>query len=107
MPRPQKHVFVCNQARPAGHPRSSCNEKGCQAVNDEIFRQWQERNLFGQVAVTASGCLGPCNIGPSVLIYPENVMYGNITVQDVTEIFEKHLIGNEVVERLKAPADIW
>ncbi|OUD15327.1 (2Fe-2S) ferredoxin domain-containing protein [Thioflexithrix psekupsensis] len=107
MPRPQKHVFICNQARPAGHPRGSCAEKDCKAVTDEFFRQWQARNAFGQVSVTYSGCLGPCSIGPSVLVYPENVMYGNVTVDDVSEIFEKHLLGGEIVTRLQAPTDVW
>ena len=26
MPKPEKHVFICSQARPAGHPRGSCAE---------------------------------------------------------------------------------
>jgi len=35
MPRPAKHVFICSQARPPGHPRGSCAEKGCREVMDE------------------------------------------------------------------------
>ncbi|ALG68082.1 (2Fe-2S) ferredoxin domain-containing protein [Beggiatoa leptomitoformis] len=107
MPRPQKHVFVCAQSRPAGHPRGSCTERGCKPVIDEFFRQWQARNLFTTVSIAQSSCLGPCHLGTSVVVYPEGVMYGNVTIDDVSEIFEKHLIGDEVVERLVAPADAW
>ncbi|MBI3480513.1 MAG: (2Fe-2S) ferredoxin domain-containing protein [Nitrosomonadales bacterium] len=107
MPRPAKHVFVCSQARPPGHPRGSCGAKGCREVVDEFTKQWQQRQLFTQVAVTPTGCLGPCNAGPSVLVYPDGIMYGNVTKADVSVIFEEHLLGGKPVERLKMPADIW
>jgi (2Fe-2S) ferredoxin len=34
-------------------------------------------------------------------------MYSNVTKADVSEIFDEHLLGGKVVERLKTPADIW
>lgn len=107
MPKPEKHVFVCVQNRPAGHPRGSCGAKGCAAVAEEFMAQWQSRNLFDKVLVTTSGCIGPCNTGPSVLVYPEGVMYGGVTKENVSEIFEKHLIGGEPVEALKVSPEIW
>ncbi len=107
MPKPEKHVFVCAQNRPPGHPRGSCVERGCGEVLDEVFRQWQERNVMNRIAVTQSGCLGPCGHGPSVVVYPDGVMYGKVTAADVSEIFERHLLGGEVVERLLMPPDIW
>ncbi len=107
MPKPQRHVFVCSQSRPPGHPRGSCGERGGRAVMDEITRQWQQRQLFTQVAVTATGCLGPCGMGPAVLVYPEGIMYGNVTVADVSVIFDEHLLGGKPVERLIVPSEIW
>jgi (2Fe-2S) ferredoxin len=76
-------------------------------VVDEITRQWQQRQLFTEVAVTPTGCLGPCGMGPSVLVYPDGVMYGRVTVDDVNEIFESHLIGGKPVQRLIMPTNIW
>ena len=107
MAKPEKHVFVCSQSRPSGHPRGSCGEKGCREVVDEFMKQWQQRQLFTQVVVTPTGCLGPCSMGSSVLVYPEGIMYGNVTTADVSLIFDEHLIGGKPVERLKMPADIW
>ncbi|MDO8206646.1 MAG: (2Fe-2S) ferredoxin domain-containing protein [Gallionella sp.] len=107
MPKPQRHVFVCSQSRPAGHPRGSCGQRGCREVVDEFMKQWQQRQCFTQVAVTATACLGPCGMGPSVLVYPEGIMYGNVTVADVSEIFEEHLLGGRPVERLIVPSAIW
>ncbi|MGH2900974.1 MAG: (2Fe-2S) ferredoxin domain-containing protein, partial [Solirubrobacteraceae bacterium] len=36
-------------------------------------------------------------------VYPEQVWYGHVTVDDIPEIVEKHLVGGEVVERLRLP----
>jgi (2Fe-2S) ferredoxin len=107
MPRPQKHVFVCSQARPQGHPRGSCSEKGCSAVLDEFFYQFQQRQCFDKVQITATGCIGPCGQGPNVLVYPEGVFYTGVSKDDVSAIFDEHLLGGTPVERLKAPAEVW
>ncbi len=74
---------------------------------NEFLQQRQLRECFAQVQVTPSSCIGPCGMGPNVLVYPEGVMYSNVSPADVSEIFEDHLLGGKVVERLKAPADIW
>ena len=82
MPKPEKHVFICSQSRPQGHPRGSCGEKGCGGVIEEFLIQLQERNLFNTVAVTNTGCLGPCGMGPNVLVYPEGIFYGNVQKEE-------------------------
>lgn len=107
MPKPEKHVFLCAQARPPGHPRGSCSENGCAEVIDEFIYQLQERNCYGKIAITHTGCIGPCGTGPNVLVYPEGIMYGKVGKDDVNEIFEQHLLGDTPVERLKVPEDIW
>jgi len=107
MPKPEKHVFICSQARPPGHPRGSCAEKGCRDVLDEFLFQFQQRQCFDKVAITATACLGPCGIGTNVLVYPEGVLYGAVTKADVAAIFDEHLLGGTPVERLMAPADVW
>lgn len=107
MPRPEKHVLICTQQRPPGHPRGSCGLQGCGPVYEEFLQQLQSRNLFDRILVTATGCMGPCSEGPSVLVYPEGVMYSQVQKEQVGEIFDKHLIGGEPIESLKAPASVW
>lgn len=107
MPKPEKHVFVCTQGRPAGHPRGSCAEKGCAEVMNAFIDELQQRQLFDRIALTNTGCLGPCGIGPSVLIYPEGVLYGGVKKGDVARIFDEHLIGGTPVAGLIAPEDVW
>ena len=114
MPKPEKHVFVCTQSRPPGHPRGSCGEKNCNEVMEEFIMQLQgvaaaERraHAFNKVQVTATGCMGPCTEGPTVLVYPEGIMYGGVSKDDVNTIFEEHLLGDQPVERLLMSKEFW
>jgi (2Fe-2S) ferredoxin len=107
MPRPEKHVFVCMQSRPAGHPRPSCGQKNCAEVAEEFFWHLQQSQAFAKIQVSTSGCLGPCSEGPSVLVYPEGIMYGGVSKADVAEIFTEHLQNGKPVERLMMSEEYW
>ena len=52
------------------------------------------------VRVNKSGCLAQCGHGPMIAVYPENVWYAGVKLEDVTEIVERHLARGEVVQRL-------
>jgi len=108
MPKPKKHVLVCVQGRPDGHPRGSCQAKGCGPVWQKFSDEFAARKLWESgLQLTNTGCLGPCHLGPSVLVYPDGVMYTGVTPDDVDTIIDQHLLFNEPVERLMAPADVW
>ncbi len=107
MSKPQRHVFVCNQQRPPGHPRGSCAAKGASAVLQAFWAELQKRNAYDTVAITYSGCLGPCETGANVLVYPESVLYKAVTASDVQEIFDSHLVGGQPVEQLRAGPGVW
>ncbi len=107
MPKPAKHVFVCAQARPPGHPRGSCAQQGCAAVLQTFAQQFEQGQLHGQYALTTTGCLGACDQGPAVLVYPDGVMYAKVQPDDVAEIINGHLKEGTPVERLLAPAAVW
>ena len=107
MPKPEKHVFVCTQQRPPGHPRSSCGERQCAAVMEEFLWQVQHKELYDRIQVTATGCMGPCSAGPTVLVYPEGVMYSGVSKESVNTIIDEHLVGDKPVESLLMPAEFW
>lgn len=107
MSRPEKHIFVCTQNRAAGHPRGSCTSCGCGDVVNEFMNEIQSRNLTEKISLTNTGCLGPCLSGPTVLVYPEGVMYGKLTKDDVKTIFDQHILGDVFVESLMVPAELW
>ncbi len=99
--RYKKHVFICTNQRPEGHPRGCCREKGSEAIRDRLKDALKERGLLGKIRPNTSGCLDACEFGPSMVVYPDNIWYGGITVDDVEEIVEAHLVGGTPVERLR------
>ena len=48
-----------------------------------------------------------CEIGPAVVIYPNNIWYTGITIKDVDEIFEKSVLKNEIVNHLASSEKDW
>jgi (2Fe-2S) ferredoxin len=108
MGKPQRHVFVCTQNRPPQHPRGSCaGGRGSTAPLQAFWAEQQMRNAYDAVAITYSGCLGPCDQGANVLVYPEAVLYRGVTAADAEEIFTSHLERGEPVARLIAPETVW
>ncbi|TCK94575.1 DNA-binding IclR family transcriptional regulator [Paraburkholderia sp. BL9I2N2] len=101
MARPERHVFACNQNRPPQHPRVVCaGRKGSTALLKAFWAEQQKRQAPDTVAITYSGCLGPCDQGTNVLIYPDAVLYSGVTMADVEKIFTRQLEGREPVRRL-------
>lgn len=100
----EKHVFVCTNRRPDGAPRGCCAAKGADEVRERLKTLAKERKLPVKVRVNAAGCLDFCEQGVTVCVYPENVWYGGVAVDDVAEIVDRHLAGGVPVERLRIPA---
>ena len=42
-----------------------------------------------------------------MLVYPEGIMYSGVTPEDVGILIDEHLMFDQSVARLLAPADVW
>ena len=105
MARFQRHLFVCINDRGPEHPRGCCAQKGSEEVVAALKSRAFERGLKRIVRVNKAGCLDQCARGVTCVVYPEGVWYGGVTLEDVDEIVERHLIQGEPVERLVIPDD--
>jgi (2Fe-2S) ferredoxin len=87
------HVFVCINERQG--ERKSCgggNSKETRRLLKAAFRErgWSKTD----VRVSGSLCLGLCDEGPNVVVYPQQLWFSGVTVDRVDEIVsevEKHL----------------
>jgi (2Fe-2S) ferredoxin len=97
----ERHIFVCQTERPpAGRP--SCSGRGGAEILAALSEGVGSRpELWGKVAVTGCGCLGPCFDGPNLVVYPEGIWYAGVRVEDVSEIIESHMRDGRPVERLR------
>lgn len=100
----ERHVFVCTNERPAGHPRGCCKEKASEKLRDYLKARAKEAGL-DRVRINSAGCLDRCEFGPTMVIYPEGVWYSPKTTADMDEILNVHLIGGGRVRRLMLTPD--
>ena len=77
MEKPNKHIFVCASFRAGGEPQGVCNKKGSLGLMQYLQEGLSDRDM-NDVAVSMTGCLKVCDLGPALVVYPDNVWYGNI-----------------------------
>jgi len=103
MPSLQRHVFVCVNERPADNPKGCCKSKGGNEVRDALKAELNKRGLAKLIRANNAGCLDQCEAGVAIVVYPEQVWYGGVKVEDIPELVEQHLLNGHPVERLMLP----
>ncbi|RME19721.1 MAG: NADH-quinone oxidoreductase subunit F [Candidatus Zixiibacteriota bacterium] len=79
---------------------TGCMACGCERVIDELRNRIAEAKLDGEVEVKATGCPGPCEWGPLMTIFPENIFYVKVKPKDVPLIVDQTVKGGRIVEKL-------
>lgn len=101
IPQITRHLFLCaDQTKPKccpkdksitiwNHLKTRLKELGLDSPSGDrpscIFR-------------TKANCLRVCAAGPILVVYPDGVWYGNVTIDAIDRIIDEHLINNQVVE---------
>lgn len=93
------HVFACTQEKPDGKP--CCSGSGSQKILDALNQELTSSPLFDDVQVSSCGCLGLCDGGPVMIVYPEGTWYTKLTAADVKEIVQSHFCAGRKIERLE------
>lgn len=93
------HIFVCNNQRASGE-KMSCGDSHGLSLVAEFKTQLNALKLPLKIRTQKAGCLGICNFGPTIAIYPEGIFYVGVKLEDVKEIIESHILNKKTVERL-------
>jgi (2Fe-2S) ferredoxin len=92
----KKHVLVCTA--------SHCAQKGANEVIGKLRLDIVRRGLDIEILINTCGTIDLCDVGPNMVVYPDNIIYRGVTTKDLPEIIE-HLRGGAVVERLLLSPD--
>jgi (2Fe-2S) ferredoxin/SAM-dependent methyltransferase len=92
------HVIVCTQQKTENVP--SCAAAGGPEVLGALYGQLGKQGLADEVMVSATGCLGACDHGPVMIVYPDATWYGPVKPADVADIVSSHLKAGQPVARL-------
>ncbi|MDD3026728.1 MAG: NADH-quinone oxidoreductase subunit NuoF [Erysipelotrichaceae bacterium] len=81
-----------------------CAGTGCTIGNSgELIEKFKEEikhaGLENEISVKKTGCLGLCGVGPNVAVYPDNIIYKTVSVDDIKEIVTEHFLKGRPVQR--------
>lgn len=88
----RSHVMICGG--------TGCTSSGSKKIQEAFKRLIKSYGLDEEIKVVQTGCFGLCALGPVVIVYPDGTFYSRVTVEDVEEIVESHLLKGHIVERL-------
>lgn len=82
--RYKSHLFICTKSR--GGEQKACMDKLDPDMKSVLKDAIKDRGWKGVVRVSESSCLGICEIGPNIMIYPQEILLANVSMKDVPEI---------------------
>ena len=96
-----KKIYIC-----AG---TGCLSSGAEEVEERLIAELKKHSLEDKYpikeVIKKTGCVGPCSLGPIMIIKPENTFYGHLKPDDVEMIVKEHLIEGNPVESLLVEED--
>ncbi len=85
----KKQILICGGG-------GCASGKSLQMLN-KLWTLVKDNHAEDKVNVVVTGCFGLCARGPLMIVYPEGVFYGLLTMDKVERIFQEHILGNKVV----------
>ena len=86
------HVLVCGG--------TGCHAGGSAQVIAALESEIKKAGLEQEVCVVQTGCHGLCELGPVMIIYPDDILYVMVKPEDAGEIVQEHLLKGRPVSRL-------
>ena len=93
----RKHVFVCT------YGPYCCFDGDTEGLLKRLKQRVAEAGLRDEVRINRAGCLNQCGHGPNVVVYPDDVWYCGVQIEDADELFDEHLLNDRPVQRLLFP----
>ncbi|MGD0805535.1 MAG: NADH-ubiquinone oxidoreductase-F iron-sulfur binding region domain-containing protein [Candidatus Bathyarchaeia archaeon] len=84
---------------------SVCSSTGCVALGSQSLLKMLKEQLSNQgleeiVEIKETGCLGFCEKGPRLTVYPGGISYFQVSPEDIDEIVTRSLEHGQPLERL-------
>ncbi|MFW6148669.1 MAG: NADH-quinone oxidoreductase subunit NuoF, partial [Atribacterota bacterium] len=86
------HILLCYGG--------ACLSSGADKVKEALETELGRAGLHNEIDIIATGCMGTCELGPVMVVYPEGIFYQRVLPEDVPEIVQEHLLKGRIVKRL-------
>ena len=101
MPPFKKHIFICENLRPADSSKGCCASKGGAQIKKVMKQKLAQKGLNKIYRTNSAGCLDACEHGVAMVIYPQAIWYGHVEESDIDEIIDKSILRDDVIRRLQ------
>ncbi len=86
-------VLICGGA--------ACLSSHSRELKTKIEEVVADRGLTDEVSLVETGCMGPCEMGPVMVVYPEGSFYVKLGEGDIERIVDEHFLkGRPVKDKL-------
>ncbi len=79
---------------------TACQSCGSEKVKRALLDALGSHGLLDEVQLVETGCMGPCELGPVLLVYPEGAFYVRVRPEDAPEIVGEHFLKGRPVRRI-------
>ncbi|NQS75990.1 MAG: NADH-quinone oxidoreductase subunit NuoF [Peptococcaceae bacterium] len=86
------HIMMCGGA--------GCISSKCLDVVEAMKKALNKNGIADQVQIVLTGCMGPCDMGPVAIIYPDATFYRRLKPKDAETIVEEHIMKGNKIRRL-------
>jgi NADH:ubiquinone oxidoreductase subunit F (NADH-binding)/(2Fe-2S) ferredoxin/Pyruvate/2-oxoacid:ferredoxin oxidoreductase delta subunit len=89
------HILVCVDPE--------CLSKGAHDIIDALNDELVATGLIDEVQVLETSRIGACSQGPEMMVYPDNVHYAGMTVDDIPYIVDEHFLKGRIAQKFVLP----
>ncbi|MFA4828610.1 MAG: NADH-quinone oxidoreductase subunit NuoF [Thermodesulfovibrionales bacterium] len=79
---------------------TGCVASGTTKVRDALREEIQKRGLDEEIKIVLTGCNGYCAEGPVLSVYPDEIFYQKLTVEEIPKLVEEHFLKGRPYEKL-------
>jgi len=89
MEKVRSHLMLC-----AG---TGCVASGTAKVKAALDEELAKKGLAEEIKIVLTGCNGYCAEGPVMAVYPEEIFYQKLTVEEVPKLVEEHFLKGRLI----------
>lgn len=85
----RRQIFVC--VNDAKGEKVSCGDHQGESVFRHLRETAKSRKLHPEIRVAQAKCLGQCQLGVNIMVYPDNVWLSRVSMADVSRIADQYI----------------
>ena len=90
--RPRLDVLICGGG--------ACISSHSREFKNKLTLEIQEKGLQDEINLVETGCMGPCQLGPVMVVYPDGSFYINLKEEHAEQIVVEHFLKGRPVPSL-------